>query len=219
MKETSDAILAGVKQKKRRTVILKSLFGLMSAAFVVTLLQFYTGERLLENRIDALSKSSEKFRNSNQPFEAMISALRARQLLLNKQLVVKSKTRIKVVAALKSALDQFRERNRLQGHNGAIISVSFSPNGKTIATASADNSVKLWKSNGIELTTLTGHKDWVRSVSFSPDGRTIATASDDKSVILWNLDLDELGVIACARIKNYLNNNHNLKESDQNLCN
>jgi WD40 repeat protein len=67
--------------------------------------------------------------------------------------------------------------------------VSFSPDGKTIASASEDNTVKLWSvNNGKELHTLEGHSDWVRGMSFSPDGQMIASASGDNSVKLWSVD-------------------------------
>jgi WD40 repeat protein/tetratricopeptide (TPR) repeat protein len=76
----------------------------------------------------------------------------------------------------------------LEGHRGNVLSVSFSPNGQTIATASVDKTVKLWRRDGNLLKDFTGHSDWVRSVSFSSDGQTLASASDDKTVKLWRRD-------------------------------
>jgi WD40 repeat protein len=113
-----------------------------------------------------------------------------------------------------------KELQTLRGHTAKVWSVSFSPNGKTIATASGDKTVKFWSRDGKELQTLKGHGNSVFSISFSPDGKTIATASKDKSVILWNLnlDIDELRVIACDWIEDYLKHNRNLEESEHNLC-
>ncbi|HSF73803.1 MAG TPA: hypothetical protein VLA84_08380, partial [Microcoleus sp.] len=63
--------------------------------------------------------------------------------------------------------------------------VSFSPDGKIIAAASADRKLYLWRWNGSKATLLTklDHSNPVISVSFSPDGKTIATATaaEDKA--------------------------------------
>ena len=80
----------------------------------------------------------------------------------------------------------------LKGHKADVTSVSFSPDGKTIATGSQDRTVKLWTREGQLQKTLWKHGDWITDVSFSPDGKTIASASWDKTVQLWSRDGENL---------------------------
>ena len=75
-----------------------------------------------------------------------------------------------------------------KGHTDFITSVAFSPDSRTLASASWDNTVILWNiSTGKATTIFRGHTDKVLSAAFSPDGRTIATGSDDKTIRLWDI--------------------------------
>ena len=79
------------------------------------------------------------------------------------------------------------EVSLLTGHTGWVQSVSFSPEGTTIASGAADNTIRLWDAQtGAPKRTLTGHTSWVDSVSFSPDGTTIVSGSSDNTIRLWD---------------------------------
>ena len=74
------------------------------------------------------------------------------------------------------------------GHNNRVLSVSFSPDGKQLASGSSDETIKVWEvSSGKEIDTLRGHKSVVFSVSFSPDGKQLASGSDDETIKVWEL--------------------------------
>ncbi|MEO3749631.1 hypothetical protein [Streptomyces sp. B6B3] len=80
----------------------------------------------------------------------------------------------------------------LTGHQAPVDALVFDPEGGTLATGSADGSVRLWDvTTGEERRTLPGNDDWVSAVGFSPDGRILAMGGDDGTVRVWDLATGE----------------------------
>jgi WD40 repeat protein/ABC-type dipeptide/oligopeptide/nickel transport system ATPase subunit len=144
--------------------------------------------------IEALSISCEAYWLANRGLEAVIAGVKAGRRIIDPDLrpIVPSYTEGKTFGRLWEVLYNIHEINRLEGHSGRVKSVAFAPDGKTIASSSDDNTIKLWNLEEKELRTFTGHSNGVSSVAFAPDGKTIASSSDDKTIKLWNLEGKEL---------------------------
>ena len=75
-----------------------------------------------------------------------------------------------------------------EGHRDAIYALALSPDGKTLATGSYDQKIKLWNvEQGKEIRTLSGHNGCVFALAFRPDGKILASASADRTVKLWDV--------------------------------
>lgn len=86
----------------------------------------------------------------------------------------------------------------LTGHGLVISQVQFNPEGDILASASWDNTIKLWR-DGTLLQTLTAHQNGVMSLAFHPDQPIVVSGSADQSINVWRIDqgtliktLDEL---------------------------
>jgi WD40 repeat protein len=88
----------------------------------------------------------------------------------------------------KSISSAFFSLNSSYSHDGVIYALAVSPDGKSLASGSSDNKIKIWgRITGKWKRTLNGHSSAVLALVFSSDGETLISASEDKTIRLWNI--------------------------------
>ncbi len=171
---------AKVQKQRTRIVIGAGCLLTVLAAFAVGF--GIQAEHSKKTAINALISEPQRLLETNNQLEALIATVRAL-----KQLKEIGGSNTDALNQLNDVLEQVHERNRLEGHNNPVVGVSFSPDGQTIASGSADKTINLWSISGKLLRTL-ADTDQVWGVDFSPDGTRLASASNDKTVKLWSVE-------------------------------
>jgi len=106
----------------------------------------------------------------------------------------------------------------LKGSTDSVARVQFSPRGNILATTSWDNRVQIWRLDDTLVKTWEAEEGRVTSVNWSQDGQALAVGTEDNTAIVWNLDLEELLAKSCNWLRDYLNHNPDVKQSNRELC-
>jgi len=168
-----------------------ALGGLITGSVLITGLAvfgFYELQQSKRQRVDQLALTAEALL-ATDPVSAAMTAISAVRLSQSSFVQFSSSPMpVSVQSSLLDVAQMSREQNWIQTQ-AVVLSVSFSPDGKTIASGGADGTLKLWSLDGRLLHIFKKHEyGGVLSVSFSPDGKTIASGGDDKTLKLWSLD-------------------------------
>jgi len=185
-----------IRMLSRALVVSVMFVIVLTGVTLHTISQRRRAEELLVGQSETLTRYSEELLNQNKAFDALRAALQAGILLrqIDKatryapEAVSVANALWRVSNGLNKSNNYGKDYNNLVGHTFWVNSVSFSPDGKMLASGSADNTIKLWNlENGENIYSLTVHNKSVYSVNFSPDGKMLASGSADNTIKLWDV--------------------------------
>ena len=191
--------LENEKEARRRRDI-RTAWGIAGVLLLAVIISTGLGLRALDqkekaelNMARSLAHQSLSLFDEGKELNAFMKAIKAGGIMQDRNGDLElDKDDQELIESLIVNIYEGNERNRLQGHNSWVYSVSISPDGKTLASGSRDNTIKLWDlETGEESRTLVGHNDSVHSVNISPDGRTLASGSADNTIKLWDVKTGE----------------------------
>jgi WD40 repeat protein len=175
----------------KRQLKLAMAGGAMMAVLAVIACVFGVAAKIGETNAELkqISANSESLLASDKELEALVEGLKAGKKLKHGWRI-EPNTSNQVVSRLQEVVYSVKERNRLEGHTDTIADISFSPNGKFIASGSKDKTVKLWNRDGSEKKPAWQGKygNEFTSVAFSPDSQIIAAGNKDSKIYLWRLN-------------------------------
>ncbi|HAC62028.1 MAG TPA: hypothetical protein DCF68_00470 [Cyanothece sp. UBA12306] len=179
-------------RKAAQTRNLVMLIGIVVAIVLGSLAEYARiGSEL--NSIETLSELSNSELTLKRELESLVFAVEAGQKLQSlpwwtKVFSLATNIKFKTIGSLREAMAKTTQINRLEGHSDRVNQISFSADGKLIASGSHDGTINLWNPQGILLESLS-QSGRVITVDFSPKGNLLATANDEGTIKIWQVEL------------------------------
>ncbi|HIK39502.1 AAA-like domain-containing protein [Thermoleptolyngbya sp. M55_K2018_002] len=162
----------------------------LGAAVMSGLAALSAYQRSAVSEVRAIAAASRGNYASHQRLDALFQAMQARhkfQSLLFLDPTLRQDLDAKTDKVLAQAVQGADETNRLVGHQGGVLAVDQSADGKWIASGGTDRTVKLWKPDGTLVRTLSTSAT-PHGIHISPNSQFVAAANVDGMVQLWTLD-------------------------------
>jgi WD40 repeat protein len=106
----------------------------------------------------------------------------------------------------------------LKGHQGLVNSISFTPDGLTIATAGVDNTIRFWDLSGRAIFSFGSSHGNINRIRFSNNGKILVSAGRDGTARLWDVSKERLASLQRSHDTSTNSSSIPLLSLSENIC-